>query len=70
LSVEHLQISANGVDLHLAWHMGIHYPDRIRGIAPLCVPYDMELSGGAEVLPSQLFAALGSPLGLAVCARL
>ena len=41
---------------NLAWHMGIHYPERLRAIAPLCVPYDMELAGGCDVLPSQLFA--------------
>ncbi len=43
---------------NLAWYMGIHHPDRIRGIAPLCVPYDMELAGGSDVLPSELFAAV------------
>jgi pimeloyl-ACP methyl ester carboxylesterase len=43
---------------NLAWHMGIYYPDRIRAIAPLCVPYDMELAGGSEQLPSRLFAAI------------
>ena len=43
---------------NLAWHMGIHHPDRIRAIAPLCVPYDMEMAGGCDVLPSELFAAV------------
>ncbi len=43
---------------NLAWHMGIHHPQRIRGIAPLCVPYDMELAGGSDVLPSRLFAGI------------
>ena len=43
---------------NLAWHMGVHHSDRIRAIAPLCVPYDMELSGGCDVLPSELFAAI------------
>lgn len=43
---------------NLAWHMGIHHPERIRGIAPLCVPYDMELAGGSDILPSELFAAV------------
>jgi pimeloyl-ACP methyl ester carboxylesterase len=43
---------------NLAWHMGIHYPRRIRAIAPLCVPYDMELGGGSDVLPSKLYAAI------------
>ena len=43
---------------NLAWHMGIYYPDRIRAIAPLCVPYDMELAGGSDELPSLLFAAI------------
>ncbi|MEH6586929.1 MAG: alpha/beta hydrolase [Halioglobus sp.] len=43
---------------NLAWHMAIYYPQRLRGIAPLCVPYDMELAGGGEVLPSELYAAI------------
>ena len=43
---------------NLAWHMGVHYPQRLRGIAPLCVPYDMPLAGGSDVLPSQMFAAI------------
>ncbi len=43
---------------NLTWHMGIHYPERIRAIAPLCVPYDMELAGGSDALPSSLFAAI------------
>ncbi|MEZ5501844.1 MAG: alpha/beta hydrolase [Halioglobus sp.] len=43
---------------NLAWHMGIYYPDRIRAIAPLCVPYDMELAGGSDERPSRLFAAI------------
>ena len=44
---------------NLTWHMAIYYPDRLRGIAPLCVPYDMELAGGCDVLPSELYAAIG-----------
>jgi pimeloyl-ACP methyl ester carboxylesterase len=48
----------NDFGANLAWHMGIHFPDRIRAIAPLCVPYDMELAGGSDELPSQLFAAI------------
>ena len=43
---------------NLTWHMAVHYPARIRAIAPLCVPYDMELAGGSDVLPSTLFAAI------------
>lgn len=43
---------------NLAWHMGIYYPERIRAIAPLCVPYDMELAGGSDELPSKLFASI------------
>ncbi|KAA1189441.1 alpha/beta hydrolase [Pseudohalioglobus sediminis] len=43
---------------NLAWHMAIHHSDRIRAVAPLCVPYNMELAGGADVLPSTLFAAI------------
>lgn len=45
---------------NLAWHMGVYYPERIRAIAPLCVPYDMELAGGSDVLPSELFAAIAT----------
>ncbi len=43
---------------NLAWHMGIGYPARIRAIAPLCVPYDMELAGGGDQRPSELYAAI------------
>ena len=43
---------------NLAWHMAAHHPDRIRAIAPLCVPYEMPLAGGSDVLPSQLYAAI------------
>ena len=43
---------------NLAWHMGIHHPDRIRAIAPLCSPYDMDLAGGADILPSELYAGI------------
>lgn len=43
---------------NLTWHMAVHYPQRLRGIAPLCVPYDMELAGGCDVPPSQLYAAI------------
>ncbi len=43
---------------NLTWHMAVHYPQRLRGIAPLCVPYDMELAGGCDVPPSTLFAAI------------
>lgn len=43
---------------NLAWHMGIWYPERIRAIAPLCVPYDMELAGGSDQRPSELYAAI------------
>lgn len=43
---------------NLAWHMGIHHADRIRGIASLCVPYDMEMAGGSDSLPSGLFAEI------------
>ena len=44
---------------NLTWHMAICHPDRLRGIAPLCVPYDMELAGGCDILPSELYAAIG-----------
>lgn len=45
---------------NLTWHMALKYPHRLRGIAPLCVPYDMELAGGSDVPPSQLFAAIAA----------
>ncbi|MFK8047153.1 MAG: alpha/beta fold hydrolase [Halioglobus sp.] len=45
---------------NLAWHMGIHHTDRISAIAPLSAPYDMELAGGCDVLPSQLFASVAA----------
>lgn len=41
---------------NLTWHMAVHYPQRLRGIATLCVPYEMPLAGGADALPSQLYA--------------
>ena len=43
---------------NLAWHMGIYYPERIRAIAPLCVPYDMELAAGSDVRPTELYATI------------
>jgi pimeloyl-ACP methyl ester carboxylesterase len=43
---------------NLAWYMAVYYPQRLRGIAPLCVPYDMELAGGGDMLPSELYAAI------------
>lgn len=43
---------------NLSWHMGIYYPQHIRAIAPLCVPYDMELAGGSDELPSTVFARI------------
>lgn len=43
---------------NLAWHMAIHHSDRIKAIAPLCSPYDMELAGGCDVPPSQLYASI------------
>ncbi|TDG15864.1 alpha/beta hydrolase [Seongchinamella unica] len=43
---------------NLAWYMGIYHPDRLRGIVPLCVPYDMELAGGCDIPPSELYAAI------------
>jgi epoxide hydrolase A/B len=44
---------------NLTWHMAIYHPHRLRGVAPLCVPYDMELAGGCDTLPSELYAAIG-----------
>ena len=43
---------------NLAWHMAVHHPQRLRGVAPLCVPYDMEMAGNSDMLPSELFAAI------------
>ena len=43
---------------NLAWHMAVYYPEHLRGVAPLCVPYDMALAGGSDILPSELFAAI------------
>jgi len=43
---------------NLSWHMGIHHCDRISAIAPMGSPYDMELAGGCDVPPSQLYAAI------------
>ena len=43
---------------NLAWHMWVHHPDRIRAIAPMCVPYEMPLAGGSDIRPSQLYAAI------------
>jgi pimeloyl-ACP methyl ester carboxylesterase len=45
---------------NLAWHMGIHHRERIRAIAPLCSPYDMDLAGGSDLQPSQLYAAIAT----------
>lgn len=43
---------------NLAWHMAVHHADRLRGMVSVCVPYDMALAGGCEVLPSQLYASI------------
>lgn len=43
---------------NLAWHMSIHHSNRIKAIVALGSPYDMELAGGADVPPSELFAAV------------
>jgi pimeloyl-ACP methyl ester carboxylesterase len=45
---------------NLAWHMAVHYPERFRGVASLCVPYDMALAGGSDILPSELFASIAA----------
>ncbi|MDX1734628.1 MAG: alpha/beta hydrolase, partial [Halioglobus sp.] len=45
---------------NLAWHMAVHHEHRLRGVASLCVPYDMALAGGCDVLPSQLYADIAS----------
>ncbi len=41
---------------NLAWHLAVHHPDRLRGVAALCVPFGMSLAGGCDVLPSTLYA--------------
>lgn len=43
---------------NLAWHMAVHHADRIRAVAALCVPYEMPLAGGADTLPSTLYAEI------------
>ena len=43
---------------NLAWHMAVYYPSRVRAVVALCVPYDMDLAGGGDVPPSQLYAAI------------
>jgi pimeloyl-ACP methyl ester carboxylesterase len=45
---------------NLAWHMGIYHPHRIRAIAPLSVPYDMELATGSDSRPTELYAAIAA----------
>ena len=45
---------------NLAWHMAVHHPDRVRGIASLCVPYDMPLAGNSELRPSELYASIAA----------
>jgi pimeloyl-ACP methyl ester carboxylesterase len=45
---------------NLAWHMAVHHPHRLRGVVSLCVPYDMPLSGGSDVLPTSLFADIAA----------
>lgn len=45
---------------NLAWHMGLHHPDRIPAIAALASPRGMPLAGGGEELPSTLFARVAS----------
>jgi pimeloyl-ACP methyl ester carboxylesterase len=55
---EQAVLAGHDFGANLAWHMGIHHADRVRAIAPLCVPYDMELAGGSDVLPSALFATI------------
>ena len=43
---------------NLAWHMAVHHPQRLRGVASLCVPYGMARAGNSEIPPSQMFAAI------------
>jgi len=57
-SAEQAILLGHDFGANLAWHMSVHHPDRIRAIASLCVPYDMPLAGGSDILPSTLFAAI------------
>ena len=59
-SCENAVLLGHDFGANLAWHMGIHHSDRISAIAPLSAPYDMELAGGCDVLPSQLFASVAA----------
>lgn len=43
---------------NLAWHMAVHHSDRIRAVAPLCVPYGLALAGAGDVCPSELYAQI------------
>ena len=43
---------------NLAWHMAVHHAQRLRGVVALCVPYEMPLAGGSDVLPSTLYAGI------------
>ena len=45
---------------NLAWYMARAHSDRVRAVTPLCVPYEMELAGGGDTIPSQLYASIAS----------
>ncbi|GAB3284221.1 alpha/beta fold hydrolase [Parahaliea aestuarii] len=45
---------------NLAWHMGLHHPQRISAIAALASPRGMPLAGGGDVRPSELFAGVAA----------
>jgi len=45
---------------NLAWHMGVHHPERVSAVAALASPRGMPLAGGGDVLPSSLFAAIAA----------
>ncbi|MEP1471448.1 MAG: alpha/beta hydrolase [Halieaceae bacterium] len=57
---EHAVVVGHDFGANLAWHMARAHTDRVRAVAPLCVPYEMELAGGGDTLPSELYAAIAA----------
>lgn len=57
-SQEQAVVIGHDFGANLAWHLAVNYPQRLRGVASLCVPYDMPLAGGSDQRPSELFAAI------------
>ena len=43
---------------NLAWYMAVHHADRIRAVAPLCVPYGMALAAAGEATMTMSFPGL------------